>query len=496
MNEKRKEPSGGNVEQILSALSDSERKKLLTDLVREVRGAADWVREHALLQKGEPAKLIAAVRKELETVGPDQSRGDRWHDADVVDFSRVEKRLRKLLDAGHADEVVDLAPRLLEAGGEQAEASHLDDWDLQWGVEQCMNVVFEALDRSSLTPAKRILWEIDLYQEDDYGLAEAERAPFQTEDQEPSSAVWSEVADELLGRLDAMDVVEGRDYKRIQLIRRTADALRGAERNEDLTVFLRREVERSDCHEELVDHLIAQGRTDEAAAAARTGIERTRERLPGIASHLETKLRELAETSEDPAHAAAFRAREFLQRPGTETYEAALKAVEPPGKREIVRSFLLAWLEAGVLPLDHPDWPLPSTGLPPPESRMGLSRFPHCHVLIDIALLENRPEDALRWFRTDVPAGGGRRHGPGDRVAEAVRGLNPDEALSIWRGLAENQIRLTKPAAYPVAGGYLRKMREVFYENGREEEWAGLLRSLRETHRRKRRFMEVLDRLE
>jgi uncharacterized Zn finger protein len=485
-----------SVQELLSSLSNAERKKLLADLVRELPGVEDWVRERALLKKGDPANLVIAIRKALETSGPYQGWNDRWHEPDMVDFSRVETRLQKLLDAGHADEVVEFGPRILEAGGEEAEASHHNDWDIQMGVADCLKVVFRALDSCSLSPAERILWEIDLYQQDDYGLAEVEREPFLINSREPPADVWSEVADELLGRLDAMVVDEESDYKRKLMIRWTTDALRGSEREEDLTSFLKREAERSDCHGEWVEHLISLGRTSEAAVAARTGIEKTRDRLPEIASHLETILRELAESSDEPGLAAAFRVREFFLTPGTETYEGALAVVEPLGLRNAIRSFLLEWLETGALPHNHPDWPLPSTGLPDPEPRYGRSRFPDVTLLINIAILENRPEDALRWFRSAYPNDAGPDYGPGEKVADVVRDLYPDQALLIWRERAYAQIRHTKPAAYQVAASYLGKIRDLLADTGRVNEWTELLRTIRDTHRRKRRLMEELDRLE
>ncbi|MCK5328599.1 MAG: hypothetical protein KAR36_08345 [Candidatus Latescibacteria bacterium] len=62
--------------------------------------------------------------------------------------------------------------------------------------------------------------------------------------------------------------------------------------------------------------------------------------------------------------------------------------------------------------------------------------------------------------------------------------------------MAEAQIAQVKPSAYEVAVGYLRKAHKVLERLGREKEWKACLAGIRETHRRKRRLLEILDGLD
>ena len=71
----------------------------------------------------------------------------------------------------------------------------------------------------------------------------------------------------------------------------------------------------------------------------------------------------------------------------------------------------------------------------------------------------------------------------------------PERALAIWKELAEKQIALTKPKAYGVAAGYLRKVQRVLKDLGKEKEWQSYLAELRRTNARKRRLLEILDTL-
>lgn len=69
----------------------------------------------------------------------------------------------------------------------------------------------------------------------------------------------------------------------------------------------------------------------------------------------------------------------------------------------------------------------------------------------------------------------------------------PDQAVAIWKQLAEAQIALTKPKAYDIAAGYLRKVGRVLKQQGKGQDWQSYLATLRQANERKRRFVETLD---
>jgi uncharacterized Zn finger protein len=68
--------------------------------------------------------------------------------------------------------------------------------------------------------------------------------------------------------------------------------------------------------------------------------------------------------------------------------------------------------------------------------------------------------------------------------------------VDIWKTLAERHIALTKPREYEVAGGYLLKIHRAMKQMGKEKEWKRYLAELRQANIRKKRFIEVVDRLE
>ena len=62
--------------------------------------------------------------------------------------------------------------------------------------------------------------------------------------------------------------------------------------------------------------------------------------------------------------------------------------------------------------------------------------------------------------------------------------------------LAERKIAETQTRAYETAATYLRKVHRLLTKNKREKEWQEYLTALRQTYRRKRSLMEILNHIE
>ena len=159
-----------------------------------------------------------------------------------------------------------------------------------------------------------------------------------------------------------------------------------------------------------------------------------------------------------------------------------------------VRGAALNYLETGRLPAGDQDWPLPETGTVEKPIRQGRHRqFPLVSTLIDIAIAEKRPAEALRWYDFQKAREPRSRVYDENRLADAVVKHDPDRAVSLWKALAERQIALTKPAAYSEAMIYLRKIQKVLDERDAAVQFNGYIRELRGIHARKKRLIEMLN---
>ncbi len=119
--------------------------------------------------------------------------------------------------------------------------------------------------------------------------------------------------------------------------------------------------------------------------------------------------------------------------------------------------------------------------------------FPLWESLIEIAIYERNPQRVLYWYERLPENRLGWFGLDEDRIATAVETHAPDRAVAIWQHKAERLIAQTKPRSYEEAGRFLRKAARVMARAGKQRQWVQYLHSLRQTHARKRRFMQVLD---
>jgi uncharacterized Zn finger protein len=140
-------------------------------------------------------------------------------------------------------------------------------------------------------------------------------------------------------------------------------------------------------------------------------------------------------------------------------------------------------------------WPLPESSLERPEADKR-NRFPLIGDLIDIAILEKKPDQVLKWYDRRPKGYFGWLGVDEDAIANAVQAHAPDRAVAVWKNKAERLIAQVKPKAYQEAAKYLRKAGEVMARQNKQAQWDQYLSSLRATHARKRCLIEILDGLD
>jgi uncharacterized Zn finger protein len=523
----------------LEGLSATELVGLLVRLAETHPDVAEELSERRAVASGKTGDLLRQTRKEIDRVTGERGDYDAWHGGGhIPDYSGVKRKLEQLLDLGQADAVLELGRELLERGKQQVEESG-DEGETASELADCLSVVFRAVLRSSLPGSKKLLYAIDMELEDDYDLCQGAEVVF---DADWPAADWSAVADELARRLQALPAVDrasdfSASYKREGLSRWVIEALDAAGRGDETLAVLEAEARNTGSYERLVRRLLEDGKLENAARWALEGIKATPARFAGITHNLRTLLREVAERQKDWPKVAALSAEEFFERPSVEGLQQLTKAAAKAKCAEPVRAAALRFLETGARPVparaeaEEPrrrakgrtrtearaaaaDWPLPAALIESAAAEKGTAKgsrgaqpvqkpCPHYEVLLDLAIAEQRPDDALAWFdrlRGAKGSPGFYGYNPADhyadRVADAVAATHPERALAIYRSRAEKEIAATSPAAYERALPYLRKVRAVLHRTGRAGEWTKYVAQLRADNHRKRRFLELLDGLE
>lgn len=401
-----------------------------------------------------------------------------------------------LFHSGHADEVLALGRELISTGTREVEESH-DEGETAMEVSGCMPVIVQALKQSSLEAADRLTWALDAVLEDQFDLCEDFAAYLHQ--RHPKSA-WNTLADRLLSRLKGLKGSEGKDdfsyrYERDRLSNWIIHALEQAGRKEEIVPLCEAEARKTGNFERLVDRLIAEKRYEEAEQWTRKGVQATKKKRLGTASQLRGKLQEIRTRQKNWPAVAALEVEAFVRHPSRQAYTDCKKAVNRVKAWPKVRKHLMQYLEKGVLPWEQKGWPLPESGL----DRPGVDRqdrFPLIRDLIHIALLEKKPDQALRWYDQLPKVRFGWQGVNDDEIATAIESHAPDRAVAIWQQKAEGLIAQVKPSAYREAAKYLRKAARVMKREKKSDQWKSYLNGLREKHLRKRRLMEILDDLE
>jgi len=494
-----------------SYLEKQSKAKLITlikDMAERYPEVCEAIHDRCHLSLGDVSALVNNVRKEIERLSAEPAWVNPWRgEENVPDYSEVRDRLVLLLAKGYADEVIVLGKRLLEAGTQQVEMSD-DEGETAGEISACMDVVFEALSRSSMPPVEQMLWAVDAEMNDAYELCGGAGVFWE---QQHTVADWDTLAEKLLQRLKTFAPARGedrfsRDYRRDRLVDWVITALENGVRRDEIIPLCEREAIETGSYIRLAKRLLAASRREEAEQWIHKGINAIQNRWPGITSELRSILRGMREQEGDWLSVAAFRGDDFLAHPTLETFEALGKAAERAEVWPAVRAAAIHYLETGQLPertertaggRTIPPWPLPETGVRE-TTEIRQKGFPMTGTLIDIAIAEKRPDEVIRWYDHPGAQPFGWRWSwfQEDKVAKAIAEAHPDRAIAIWKKLAEGQIAQTQPKAYEVAAGFLRSMHRAFKKLGRNKEWQSYIAGLRQANARKRRLLEVLDSLD
>lgn len=476
-------------------------KAQLIDLINEIAQqhpeVAQEIADRRQLTSGNTKTLVTRLRREIQEIGDDPGWQNYWQgEGYTPDYSGIRKKLETLLEAGHADEVLILGRELVSSGIRQVTESH-DEGETMMEVAACMPVIVKALDKSSLDVADKLNWALDAELQDQYEMCEVFAEYLHRK--HPRTA-WNSLADRLLLRLKEMKISKSFDdfsprYERDRLGDWAVHALEQAGRDDEIIALCEAETKKTGNYERLVNILVSAQRYEEAERWIQEGLHTIKDKWPGTAARLRNRFREIRTRQKNWLAVAAIQAEEFIRQPARQTYTDCKKAVGKLKAWPEVREYLLRYLENGEPPWKQKGWPLPDSGMDVPESGRK-NQFPMVSELIELAILEKKPERILYWYDQLSKKRYGWYGVDDDAIATAVQTHAPDRAVAIWKNKAEHLIAQVKPKAYKEAGKYLRKAAKVMAKEKKQEEWVQYLQSLREHHARKIRLMEVLDSLE
>lgn len=500
--------SGATHSAAIETFLNSQPREVLADLVRRAADRSPELREdlrdRALAASGDVGKMVADARFELRRLTAEPGWHNHWTgEGHTPDYDRLKIKLTRLLDLGEAAAVVKLGQELLDRGIRRV-GQFDDEGQTAAGFGDCLTIVFRAAAQSGRIGRDHLLLAIDASLADGYGIVDSAIGPIM--DARRPKSDWSVVADELSRRVDDLpadrpgDRTCRGDFVRDGYTNWLAKALQKAGRGAEVGPLFEREAVITGSYVRLVRHLIKAGAVDDAQRWAAAGVRAVPTTRAGVSRELVVAHAELARARKDWPVVAAHAAYEFFARPDVASFKTLCKSAAKAGCGPAVRAAAEQFLQTGGAPSKRSaDWPLPVLEYLP--SQPAARGRPRCDVLIDLAIAEGRPADALAWYdRYSADCQSRRRFHAADdacadRVAQAVTATHPARALGLFRQQLDAQLQHADHNAYAACAGYLRKMRPIYGVLGRPAEWDALVAGLRETFRRRPRFLEALERL-
>ena len=493
----------------LRSFLQKQTKAELVSLVVELAEAYDEVRQlladRRTLATGKTHKILQTIRGEI-AVWEDPVWDRYGYGVPVANTDRLETALKALVEAGQADEAVRLGPELLAAGSQAVEHEH--EGESSYAISVCLNLLFRALDTTSLSPADQIEWALDMTLADQYELCDAGLEDLWKKDYAKSD--WSAVSDRLAQRLEATEsAAEENAFPYNSQRNRISDwlilSLEKAGRKKEIIPLCEREAPITFSYDRLVDRLIAGRRWQEARSWCLQGIEALPSTYPGYGARLRQQLQTINQRIGNPLAGMAIQAEDFFAEPSLAGFQALCKAARKSRVGKGVEAWCRHYLQTGRRPgvgrkrKSDPDvdWPLPASEVE--VAAPFQADAPMTGLLIQLAIAEKKPDEVLKWYDR-----ASRKKGPfglydfplDSEVAEAVKSAHPDRAIAIWKKIAEDCIARVNASGYQAAVPYLRKVKNALTRTRRKREWEKYLASLRQKNSRRPRCLEQLDRLE
>ena len=501
------EASLQDLREYLENLEKSELVEILLTFTKKDTLLSKYLEDRKDLASENVTGILEEIYSELEKLWKEIEECDysSYEGEDIPNFSELQVRLESLLDSGYTEELLSVGKELMEKYEEIAEYD--DEGEIGIKVANCMDIIFKGLAQSSLPAHQKMIYVLAIELKDNYSILNEHtfwKENFPKEE-------WKLFAEILKSRLheaektkDAFDVSS---WKRDYAVDRLIDALRKAGLSEEIIPICESEAEKTGNYIRLVRILLEFGKKKAAEEWIYRGIKRVGKLKPEIAHELWLVLVEIKENEGDWLFVTALETEEFFRLPQMNSYIGMRDAAKKVGKWQEIREAALRYLKTGELPASQEKikdefsiFPgiLPKTSL----LETGFERKikpPVLDLLIKIAILERNPDEVIHWYEE-------LKNSKGDTekywnsisesdIANAVRNNYPEVAIEIWKKLAEELISEAKVNAYEEASAYIRKIKETSEASGKKKEWKTYLQQIKESNRRKRKLIDILDRL-
>jgi len=494
--------NSGNLNSKTIAFLESKTKTQLITLLEEMALVypvlAQELSDRQQLISGNIQKMLKRLHDEIIEVTSEPCWQEDWGSGggNIPDYSGIRKKMKALLKAEFNDEVLGLGKELITRSYQQLELGN-DNGAGSMEISQCIPIIITALERSSLSSAEKLAWAVDVVLLDDYGVFEDFHDYLL---RKHPAAAWDTLADQLQERLEkshSKKITDNyhKNYNSDRISKWVLHALAHSNRDQEIIPLCEVEARKSGSYVRLVAMLIDEHRFKDAENWINKGFTAISDKWPGTAGTLQNQLQEIRAKEKNWTAVAVIEVMKFIQQPSINTFLDSKKSASKINTWPEIRECLLQYLERGEEPWKQSNWKLTQ----PDFKYINYNRkrkYPMRRELIDIAILENKPDQVLHWY-DDLPRKHyGRYWYEDDEVAGAIQKYAPERSVTIWKQMAEALIAQVKPHAYHAASRYLEKAAKVMSREKQQAAWTRYIFELKSKHKRKIRLMEILDKLQ
>lgn len=300
------------------------------------------------------------------------------------EHSAIAKKLHAIIVAGKPEIALDLATEVFNTCSNAIEV-YDHDGEIIGDVGEVAKTAVIALRDIDWTLAKKMTWAINVILQDDFGYSEW----FETylhEISDPSA--WSDIAQ----YLDTLQPFHFGGWGQSKLLDLRKLALKNANRCDDLLKLYEDEAKEKNDYLKLVDYLLEHGKTDDAEKWIKRGLETSKSAYD--ARNLRKRLVQIREKEEDYDAIITLQTEIFVDFPDVKEYEACMKTAKLTKHWDVLKSLLALYLTDGKLPWLEGKWPFQNKGI----AKSAPHKFPLYLELTELAMFENRPLDALKWY--------------------------------------------------------------------------------------------------
>jgi uncharacterized Zn finger protein len=146
----------------------AELVEAIVELAREDRSIMRRI-ETRFGVESPPDELVVATRQAITDATDFDEREINYNfDYDYEAYAVVKRNFGRLIDQGHLRAAMELSLELMSAGSYQVEMS--DEGLMTEDIEECLQVVIKAVQKSDLPPAEVIAWCAEMTRKDRVGF--------------------------------------------------------------------------------------------------------------------------------------------------------------------------------------------------------------------------------------------------------------------------------------------------------------------------------------